>query len=79
MACKFKIGDRVKIIKQVDHLNIGDLGTVLENSYLPYVDLDIFNTRNHHEKSIGRSGHVWAITEGKMELVKSENISYEIY
>lgn len=73
---KFKIGDRVVCIEGCKHIQVGDTGTVLENSVFPFIAWDKYNEDNHHSDF---NENYWSVCEDYLEITSRDNINYEIY
>lgn len=71
----FKVGDRVRVVEveTVDPLVIGDMGTVLEESYVPFVRFDR-DLGNEGGSALGvcEEGHGYPVVDTQIELIKEE-------
>ena len=79
MSYKFKKGDRVRVIKteEGDSCTIGQVGTVLDNCFAPWVEFDTPTTYDlpvfEDGKLIGLEGYCDCLPEGRLELVEPDN------
>ena len=64
---KFKKGDRV-MMKDGDDLPAGSVGTVLEDSCIPYVSWDGY-TDGHDGDGLTNDNSVWAAAQIRLELI----------
>jgi len=62
---KYKTGDRVRLLKDWDHLTKGQTGTVTEEDGAPYVRWDEENQANF-------SDGTWAIYQDNLELIMNK-------
>lgn len=69
----FKIGDRVKVIKDIWDKNLlNKIGTVIDKGDLySTIEFDIF-INGHEGNGSGKKGHCWNLNENEIELVKNK-------
>ena len=72
---KFKIGDRV-VLKDLEDfyhrgLEIGMVGTVLEDHELPFVKFDNF-TNGHNGDGLSDKDDCWSCYENRLELLDNK-------
>ena len=71
---KFKKGDRVRVIKHsynVEEVPVGSIGTVLDDSSMPYVEMDDETLRSDDPDS-GYIDQSWVFFQEELELLESE-------
>lgn len=69
----FEVGTRVRVFREVDDgvLNVGDQGTVMELSALPYVQWDKEHPRFHTGNGRFPEGRIYAEWMANLEEVES--------
>ena len=65
----FKVGDRVEMVNADEKVQVGDVGTVLEESHVPYVAFDR-NIGGHNAWGRCEWGYGWAIDEYDIKLIE---------
>ena len=69
---KFKVGDRVRVVEvdRGDGCEVGETGTVAEVSSVPWVSMDVFNSRRMAVSQFGiPEGRGVCLSERQLELV----------
>lgn len=74
---KFKVGDRVRYTGEGDTVPFGTIGTVLEDSKVPFVDWDGFTGGHDVMFDDGRMS-VCSVHEDDLELIEEEKESPKI-
>lgn len=87
---KFKIGDRVRVISSdsSEHTDVGQVGTILESSYLPWIEFDsptrykkliqakmcIGRKSNDPDSIVGKAGYCDCVNQDYLELVSDTQV-----
>lgn len=69
---KFNIGDRVRLLSDRQRLRAGAVGTVADDSSIPFVEWDGFTSGHGGPHGDGRTT-MWAVDENALELVMEES------
>ncbi len=73
---KFKIGQKVILIEDYDHLKSGNIGWSLDDDDFPCVNWDTPNEENYPHMEYN---NVYAVHEDNLEIYLDNKEQYEIY